>query len=361
MRVMQLIDSLELGGAERMAVSIANMLSQDIQGSYLCVTRKEGPLKKTLSQNVSYCFVHKTKTLDFKAVQRAIAFIQKENIGLIHAHGTSFLFAYLIKLKYKKVRILWHNHHGASINYGIVKTTLIKKCISSFDGVISVNAEVQEWVNKRLGVSKEKSFYLSNFVSFASKKPHTTIELPGKASQRIVSLANLKKPKEHLFLCKAFKQALHNNPRATLHLVGKDFKDDYSSHLKTFIQVHGLDSSIFIHGQQENPSQFLEACDIGVISSSSEGLPMALLEYGRAGLAVITTDVGQCAEVVVNKGLIIPFGNIQKMSYALGQLLSKNKERKELAQAFNAHVKAFYSQDTIRTNVIALYSKVWVK
>ena len=139
MKVMQLIDSLELGGAERMAVSYANMLSKHIDRSYLCVTRNEGALKKTLAQDVSYHFLDRTKTLDFKAVKRAISYIQKEKIGLIHAHGTSFFFAYLIKRQYNAIKVIWHNHHGASADYGFLKTALIKNCVLSFDGVIVVN------------------------------------------------------------------------------------------------------------------------------------------------------------------------------------------------------------------------------
>lgn len=44
MRILQLIDSLEAGGAERMAVTYANALVQEIAFSGLVATRKEGPL-----------------------------------------------------------------------------------------------------------------------------------------------------------------------------------------------------------------------------------------------------------------------------------------------------------------------------
>ena len=47
MRVLQLIDSLEVGGAERLALNYANALSERITLSALVVTRKEGALKKT--------------------------------------------------------------------------------------------------------------------------------------------------------------------------------------------------------------------------------------------------------------------------------------------------------------------------
>ena len=48
MRVLQLIDCLRSGGAERMSVTYANALAKRIEGSFLCCTRKEGLLKKQL-------------------------------------------------------------------------------------------------------------------------------------------------------------------------------------------------------------------------------------------------------------------------------------------------------------------------
>lgn len=45
MRIIQLIDSLEAGGAERMAVNFANGLASKADFSGLVCTRKEGLLK----------------------------------------------------------------------------------------------------------------------------------------------------------------------------------------------------------------------------------------------------------------------------------------------------------------------------
>ena len=57
MRVLQLIDSLDAGGAERMAVTIANSLAETGVASYLCSTRHEGLLKASLLPSVNYFFL----------------------------------------------------------------------------------------------------------------------------------------------------------------------------------------------------------------------------------------------------------------------------------------------------------------
>ncbi|GAQ48948.1 glycosyl transferase [Flavobacterium psychrophilum] len=54
MRVLQIIDSLNAGGAERMAVNYANALADKIEFSGIVVTRKDGILKKQLGNNVPF-------------------------------------------------------------------------------------------------------------------------------------------------------------------------------------------------------------------------------------------------------------------------------------------------------------------
>ena len=62
-RVLQLIDSLQVGGAEVLAVNISNSLSKQGIVSHLCATRTEGPLKENLDPTVEYLFLERKKTM----------------------------------------------------------------------------------------------------------------------------------------------------------------------------------------------------------------------------------------------------------------------------------------------------------
>jgi len=68
MRIIQIIDSLDIGGAEKMAVNYANALSNRIEFSGLVVTRKEGELKKQLIKKVNYLFLNRKSTIDIMSV-----------------------------------------------------------------------------------------------------------------------------------------------------------------------------------------------------------------------------------------------------------------------------------------------------
>ena len=90
MRILQLIDSLRPGGAEKMAVNIANALLPHVEGSYLCCTRKEGMLKDEIKPEVGYLFLNKKSRLDPKAILRLRKYIIDNKIDIVHAHSTSF-------------------------------------------------------------------------------------------------------------------------------------------------------------------------------------------------------------------------------------------------------------------------------
>ena len=89
--VIQLIDSLEPGGAERMAVTIANGLVDEVAFSGLVVTRLEGGLKNTLDKSVGYSFVNKKKPIDFSALLRLRDFIKTNKSRLHGSHFTKIM------------------------------------------------------------------------------------------------------------------------------------------------------------------------------------------------------------------------------------------------------------------------------
>ena len=114
MRIIQIIDSLEAGGAERMAVNYANALVPHVDFSGLVTTRKEGPLLSQLHKRVDYLFLNKQNSFDLEALLLLRRFVVKHRVTLVHAHSTSFFIAFLLKLVCPSVKLIWHDHFGES-------------------------------------------------------------------------------------------------------------------------------------------------------------------------------------------------------------------------------------------------------
>lgn len=357
MRVLQLIDSLHSGGAERVAVNIANALSKKIDKSFLCTTREEGLLKSSLDSHVGYLFLKKRSIIDFRAVRALNKFVNTQKIDIIHAHSTSFFLATIIKLLNKKVKVIWHDHYGNSEFLHKRKSLAIKLCSKHFDFIFSVNKNLENWAINYL--KTENVLYLPNFAVFSNVNPQT--KLLGYKGKRIVCLANLREQKDHFTLIRAFKKVLIKHQDWSLHLVGRDFHDDYSIKLKKELESIKSEKNVFLYGSRPDIQNILSQSEIGLLSSKSEGLPLAILEYGLSKLSVIATKVGECESVIENDsfGILVNPKNEQELSNAMSYLIENKNERLNKSKVLNKKILEEYSQDVVVSTVLNIYKKIY--
>lgn len=356
MRVLQLIDSLEPGGAERVAVNIANKLSIEIEKSFICATRKQGILKSNLTDKVNYLFLNKKRTLDYRATKNLLNYINDKKIDIIHAHSSSFFLAVLIKLFRKKTHVIWHDHYGNSEYLKDRSNKVLYFCSKYFSHIFCVNGALVDW-NKENLKSKSVSF-LPNF-AVKSITQELTI-LKGKLGKRILCLANLRPQKDHKNLLKAFKLVSLHHPEWTLHCVGNDFEDAYSKDFFRLIEALELTKIVFFYGSKLDTDYIISQADIGVLASKSEGLPLTLLEYGLGRLAVVTTNVGDCSKVITNDSLgqLITKSNYETLASALIKYIENKKLRNNSGHNLYTHIQTNFSNQSTIKSLIYTYKKV---
>lgn len=345
MRIIQIIDSLEAGGAERMAVNYANALASQIDFSGLIVTRKEGDLLSHLDSKVNYLFLKKKRSFDMKALFILRSYVIENHVSVVHAHSSSFFMAFLLKLVHPSIRILWHDHYGESEFLNLRPTFVFRLTLPFFEGVISVNQKLKQWVEQKIYF--KNTIYLANFASTENVIKRKTV-LKGVNGKRILSLANLRPQKNHFLLLEVAKKLGAKHPEWTFHLVGKDFEDEYSAKIKKLIEDYGLKDSVFVYGSKNDVENIVEQAAICILTSKSEGLPVALLEYGRGKKPVVVTDVGEMPEVVQNgeNGFVVP-KNEELFYAALVKLIGNEVLRDDFGAA-------------IYNTVVNCYSGEWV-
>ncbi|SHG99835.1 Glycosyltransferase involved in cell wall bisynthesis [Flavobacterium fluvii] len=345
MRILQIIDSLEAGGAERMAINYANALADAIEFSGLVVTRKEGALLNQVKKEVSYLYLNKKGTIDIKAVSALRKFVVKNKVEIIHAHSTSFFLAFLLKLSCPSIKLIWHEHYGARVNESRVDNLILFFTSFFFTSVFVVNHQLEDWVKKKLFV--KKVFYIPNFAASDENQPKVTV-MKGEIGRRIVCLANLKKPKNHIALLFAFEELKLKDLGWSLHLIGKDYNDEYSNNIKEFVSEKNLKKAVFIYDSQNDIQNILSQATIGILCSTNEGFPVSLLEYGLAKLAVVSTNVGYCSEIIkddINGLLFNPLNNGQVKKQLYKMVLVDKVQREVFALHLHNLVLENYSKE----------------
>lgn len=354
LKVIQVIDSLNVGGAETLAVNIANSLSECNIESHLCTTRKEGELKNNIDKNVSFIFLKRKKTVDFSAILKLKKYIKTHEIQIIHAHSTSSFIAFCIKVLCPEVKIVWHNHTGNYINLKGFKLRFLKGYSKYFDYIISVNKELENWA--RTTLKHNNGSYISNFPIFSNKKTNTTLK--GKNDNRIVHIGGLRPVKDHFNLLEAFIIFKKDFPDWTLHLIGKDYQDIYSEKIKNFILKYNLENCVFLYDVQSDIKHILSQARIGVLSSKSEGLPISLLEYGLANITVLVTDVGECKAVVNNKNAIVESQDSTKFANALKNIITNVSIEKQIRFDLHTSIQNNYSKEKVTQQLINIYKQI---
>jgi glycosyltransferase involved in cell wall biosynthesis len=344
MRIVQVIDSLETGGAERMAVNYANALSKRIEFSGLVPTRAEGSLKNQVEPGVDYFFLAKRHTLDFGAVRRMINYCKKNKINYIHAHSTSYFLAILVKFFCPKVKIIWHDHNGNSEFLEVREAVPLNGASILFKGIIVVNNQLKAWALRELHC--RNVLYIANFTHRETNEIKSTV-LKGEAGKKILSLANLREQKDHFLLLDTAALLKEAHPDWTFHLVGKDFNDDYSARVKAYLIAKGLENHVFIYGSRNDTGHIIAQSDIAILTSKSEGLPVALLEYGLYQKPIIVTNVGEIPSIVqhMRNGLIVPAGDSRTFADSLKKMIGDENLRNQLAIALHDTIMDHHSEN----------------
>lgn len=342
---MQLIDTLRSGGAEKMAVNYFSALDGLGFISYIVASRKEGLLADQIKKSPNYNFLKKTNALDISAFYRLKKYISENKIDIIQAHGSSWFWAILCKISGSKIKVIWHDHYGNSENLKNRDFKLLKIFSKNFDGIISVNNNLKNWAKLNLEFNKPL-VYLPNFVKHTTNKNE---KLSGRNKLKLICVANIRPQKDHLNLIKAF-EVIQNKYDVSLHLIGRNFHDNYYNNIKKLIDQN---PAIYYYGEVNNVMDFLSDADFGVLSSNSEGMPLALLEYGICGLPVICTRVGECINVVENDGLIVEPNNTDELSKAIDFYLSNPERANRDSINLQLRIEKNYSE----TAVLLKYQK----
>jgi glycosyltransferase involved in cell wall biosynthesis len=338
-KVLQLIDTLDTGGAERMAVNMANAFHDEGMLNILVVSRSIGTLDKLVKNQSSLRFLGKRNTLDFKAFKKLIGILDEFKPDVLHAHGTSVYWGVGVKLVRPRVKLLWHDHLG--ISEEVILDNPRKELAwmgGKIDFVLTANESTRAyWENKKL-VPKSRISYLANFPSLSLAKNNKP------SIFTFLHLANFRKEKGQINLVKASDILLRKGLDFRVRMVGKEVDSNWKNQVLELISELGLSEKVIVEDSVTDVSKLLSEVHAGIVSSDREGLPVALLEYGLADLPVISTKVGQCPEVLGMGafGKLIPVQDPESLAMQMEFFLKNPEEALQLGSKFGAHVKSNY-------------------
>ena len=354
--VLQLIDTLEAGGAERVALALANGLGDHGVRPTLATTRRQGVLATKLSPLVPALHLGRRRRFDLLAAGRLWRFCSRQHVDVVHAHGTSLWAGCFLRVGAPHRGLVWHVHSGQRASGGA--SFLRRQAAAACDRVVTVSEPLAVWAQTELRLPWSHVEYIPNFAPASPDDRTVPAELPGKQGLRIVAVANLRPVKDHRTLLHAMGILRRSEPDAHLILVGADADAELRRELEASAAEPALAGGVTFLGPRHDIDAVLAAADVGVLSSRAEGFPMTLLEYGRAGLPVVATDVGQCRDILDDgaAGFLVAPAHPEQLALALGRALGAEGLVK--GRALRCSVEARFSAHAILSRWSALYREL---
>ena len=197
----------------------------------------------------------------------------------------------------------------------------------------------------------ERTVVIPNAVDVASARRFRPF---GRERPLIVAVGRLKAPKDFFALVRALGKLPPDSFDALIVGEGPD-----RPRLEEEIRQLGLLGRIRLAGERRDVPELLAGADVFVLPSSSEGMPVSVLEAMAAGLPVVASRVGGVPEQVDDgrTGVLVEPGDADDLAAALGRLLEDGDLRTRLGTAARARAEEAFDLEPFRRAHVELYSR----
>lgn len=354
-RVVVLVTLSEVGGAQTYVARLVELLtpSHDVvvaaegQGSLAAAVRTAGARYVEL--------VHMRRRLspwhDLLALLELVRLLRRERPRVVHANSSKAgilgrLAAFVVRVPSRVFTVhgwAFNAHSGLAARIYLLAERLVAPLTTLT--ICVAESEFRDGVDARV-CAAARTVVCPNAVPLSPIAPRPVNDPP-----IVLTVGRLKRPKDFSTLLQAV--ALLRRGSCRLLVAGDGPERDQ---LVAEARSLGIDGGVEFLGERDDIPTLLGACDVFVLSSRSEGMPMSVLEAMAAEMPVVATAVGGVPEVVGEEaGSLVPAADAAALAAALARLLDDRPLRERLGQAGRARVERRFGLEEWGRTHLQLY------
>lgn len=314
-----------VGGAERVFESVARGLSENGHSVDLCALYYTGAIGTRLQEDGFHLHSPMLRSrTDVAGLGRLMGFLRRNRYDVVYIMNLP-----VIQLWFP----LFARMAGASVVSALhytersqrkSRTATINRLTSPLtDCFIAISKTQRDHVCAQQRLDPARVAVILNGID-CDASPHGPVagsslrdELGIGQDEFVVGMvARLSPEKNHaLFLRMASTLVRDGVPARFLLAGGGPLRED----LVAQAEESGLSDRVTFLGIRDDVARVVEACDVGVLSSNAEALPMSLLEFMAGGRPVVSTDVGGVREILddAGAGIIVPADDVEALASAV--------------------------------------------
>jgi glycosyltransferase involved in cell wall biosynthesis len=356
MVIAHVIDSLEVGGAEMVVTALCR--SHAAAGHRVevhCLTMA-GPLAAELEQQGVPVYVHGSGSGSGSArtsAWRLFRAFRQSRPDVVHCHNKTATIRAAAAARLTGARAIVSTRHGmgpqpfrfrTELKFWITAAVLCDRVVTVCDAARRNMAAGARFV-------AHKVVTIRNGASPPSIGGEEVAAAPGFT---LVTVGRLARAKNFDTLLRAVAVARAAVPDLGLWIVGAG---EEGPALRQLCGELDLGSIVRFWGERRDVGNWLRAADVFVLSSTSEGLPISMLEAMAAGLPAIVTDVGALPELVTlsGAGTIVPVRSVDGLARAIVDLANRRHELAVLGERASTCYRAHFTPDRMAGDYLTLY------
>jgi glycosyltransferase involved in cell wall biosynthesis len=367
-RVLQMIDSMGIGGAEMLLYEFTSRLDPSEFKTDICFF-ESGSLKEDFQKiNIVPVKIDWKSRVDPSLIWQMYKVIRRVKPHIVHTHLFKSDFHGRVAARLAGVPVVFSTLHSCNdwainpfygLGYGL--TTIFA------DKIIAVADEVRDYAIKYSRISPERIVTIQNAVriekfEFMDRLGIKIREEFGISSSTLLVgiVGRLEEPKDHENFLKAASKIYRKNKDVRFLVVGSG---SLRERLESLTNDLGLSKAVIFTGLRRDVPAVMSALDLFVLSSRYEGLPVVVLEAMAAKKPIVATRVSGVPGVVEdgNTGILVNPGDPGALAKACLYLLERPELRIQMGNAGYERVKRNYSMDAFIEKSIDLYRDYLVR
>lgn len=375
LRVLQIIDSLALGGAERIVAMLTQGLARSGVDVRVAALRSlagdslRDPLERA---GIPLLQLDATGFYDVGAWMRLRRYLRHEAIDLVHTHlvYADFLGRTASAAAGIPVVSTLHNVPDGFERQRPDRVWLERitaRLLTSRVVCVSQRARTefeQSWriPSARLALIPN-AIDLDPWLSVPEEpiqKPSDTrpMELPVQVDTvTVLSVGRLDSQKAYDVLLRAARIVVDVRPHVRFVILGRG---RHAASLDRLRRELALAEVVSFEGQQDDVPAWLARSDMFVSSSAWEGMPLVVIEAMAAARPVVVTDVGGSREVVGDEecGLVVPPSDPRALAVAIMELVDDSERRLRMGRSARDRARTVFGLDGLIDAHLSLYRDV---
>ncbi|MEX1663911.1 glycosyltransferase [Zhongshania arctica] len=348
MKILLLITGLEVGGAERQVVDIADGLCRSGHSVKICYLAGKG-LVRPESAEIEIIGLNVTKNIGgfLRAYFTLRKTIQEFRPDVVHSHMIhANIMAIMVRFSVRIPRIISSvhtNNVGGKLRILACRTTGLLSDITT-----NVSEAAVEAYEAKGAIRRGAMVVVANGIDTVRFSPNITARLMirrnmdvADTSRVILAVGRFNEAKDYPNLLHAYKALRANGSAAQLWIAGDgELRDE----LIELAEQLALNNHIRFLGVQNNVSDWLNAADVFVLSSAWEGFALVVGEAMACEKVVVATNAGGVSEVLGDCGFLVPTGDSHALSLSLRDALKlPENEASELGRRARERVVENFS------------------